>query len=453
MLNSTFRRGTAPVCSGCRSLFSGVPRRGGSETSTDDGVGWSENGSCTSARDAIVTSTNNTARAAQELINSSSHRNGRVNLVKSDFYHQQKIALMSEKKSTRLTARQLMYATKPSETKYLLSSAAFLHKELPIRIAHMVNRFQSLPYLVGLNPHVSSVHQLYVVSFRALTAVQPIVTESEEVAYSKLLRVLLDNHEDVVTTLAHGFRECREILPMKVVKQFLDSFVTSRLGIRMLAEHHLALRKNMDGHVGVISTDLSPRDIILSCGKYAQRQCDTRYGRSPKVNIVGDTTCTFPYFAMPLKYILDEILKNAMRATVDRHRRSKELPAVTATICSNDSDFTIRISDLGGGIAAESVQLIQEYMFTTSEDVSKSAQCDDDDGGSGFGMSALGDFVNSAQQSSAGPMSGFGFGLPTACAFAKYLGGFIGVQSMYGRGTDIYVHLKHFQSPHHTIYF
>ena len=32
-------------------------------------------------------------------------------------------------------------------------------------------------------------------------------------------------------------------MPNEVVKEFLDSVVTSRLGIRMLAEHHLAMHQ------------------------------------------------------------------------------------------------------------------------------------------------------------------------------------------------------------------
>lgn len=50
--------------------------------------------------------------------------------------------------------------------------------------------------------------------------------------------------QNVVTQLAAGFRECRRhIQNDEFVVRFLDKTLTSRLGIRMLAQHHLSLRE------------------------------------------------------------------------------------------------------------------------------------------------------------------------------------------------------------------
>lgn len=49
----------------------------------------------------------------------------------------------------------------------------------------------------------------------------------------------------MVTQLASGFRECRRhIQNEELVARFLDKTLTSRLGIRMLVQHHLLLREN-----------------------------------------------------------------------------------------------------------------------------------------------------------------------------------------------------------------
>jgi len=40
------------------------------------------------------------------------------------------------------------------------------------------------------------------------------------------------------------------------------------------------------------------------------------------------------------------------------------------------------------------------------------------------------------------PMAGFGFGLPMARLYARYLGGELDIYSMPGYGTDTYIRLK-----------
>lgn len=45
------------------------------------------------------------------------------------------------------------------------------------------------------------------------------------------------------------------------------------------------------------------------------------------------------------------------------------------------------------------------------------------------------------------PMHGFGFGLPTSRAYAKFLGGSLTIKSMQGIGTDVYLRLKHINEP------
>ena len=44
-------------------------------------------------------------------------------------------------------------------------------------------------------------------------------------------------------------------------------------------------------------------------------------------------------------YMLFELLKNAMRAVVEAHRRGRSLPPVHVHICKAPSSVTLRISD------------------------------------------------------------------------------------------------------------
>ena len=69
-----------------------------------------------------------------------------------------------------------------------------------------------------------------------------------------------------------------------------------------------------------------------------------RYGHCPTVKISGHTNAVFPYMEMPLDYILPELLKNAVRATIESHpnQRGTGLPPVHVILASNAKEFIIK---------------------------------------------------------------------------------------------------------------
>ena len=50
------------------------------------------------------------------------------------------------------------------------------------------------------------------------------------------------------------------------IKKFLDDMISARIGIRLIAEQHIALH-NLDdsSYIGIIDTKLEPRKLIQSC--------------------------------------------------------------------------------------------------------------------------------------------------------------------------------------------
>lgn len=67
-----------------------------------------------------------------------------------------------------------------------------------------------MPFLIGCNPTILAVHEMYIKAFNMLTDYPTITNRTLERDYSMLLRELLDAHKNVVTMLAEGFRECRK---------------------------------------------------------------------------------------------------------------------------------------------------------------------------------------------------------------------------------------------------
>ncbi|XP_062919023.1 branched-chain alpha-ketoacid dehydrogenase kinase-like [Mobula hypostoma] len=353
----------------------------------------------------------------------------------STFYNQTAIDSAAEKASVRLTPTIMLYAGKSPDGTHLLKSARYLRKELPVRIAHRIQSIRNLPFILGCNPTILQVHELYIRAFQKLSDFPPIQDAEGEAQYCRLLQQLLDDHKDVVTMLAEGFRESRKYVEDEtVIQAFLDKTLTSRLGMRMLATHHLALHEDRPDFVGIICTRLSPKKIIEKWVDFARRLCEHKYGNAPRVRISGHVAARFPYIPMPLDYILPELLKNAMRATMESHLDTPyNVPDIVVTIANNDIDFIIRISDRGGGIPHESLHRVMDYHFTTAGSSNQDLLCN-------TMLGNMVDMVNSGQSS---PMHGFGFGLPTSRAYAEYLRGSLVVQSLQGIGTDVYLRLRH----------
>jgi len=250
------------------------------------------------------------------------------------------------------------------EGQELIESARFLQKELPCRLSRRIKEMQGLPFIVGSNPYVRTVYQLYVTSFQELAGFRPISSLEDEAAFTRLLTRLVENHKDVIPTLSKGMLECKKFLSTAEMNRFFDQKIKARIGIRVLAEQHISLHtKNLGGRAGIIDLELNPAKLAQGIASSCQvsfllftffpffppsslfplfslsplsppppplpliisivnsimkkELCETNYGIAPEVVFDGATEITFPYISVHMEYIIFELLKNAMRATVE----------------------------------------------------------------------------------------------------------------------------------------
>lgn len=138
----------------------------------------------------------------------------------------------------------------------------------------------------------------------------------------------------------------------------------------MLCTHHLHLKDEKPGHVGLINVQMNLHDVIQRWAQFVTQLTEERYGVCPEFRIYGHVNARFPYIEMPLDYILPELLKNAARATVESHPgvKAKTLPSISINIANNDVDFIVKISDRGGGIPHDRVEQVMQYNFSTAEE-------------------------------------------------------------------------------------
>ena len=165
-------------------------------------------------------------------------------------------------------------------------------------------------------------------------------------------------------------------LPLDV-QSFLDRFYMSRIGIRMLIGQHAALLHSTlnpsstpEEYVGVICTKTVLRKIALDAAENAKMVCQDNYGLfgGPEIRLVGNDDVEFMYVPSHLHHMLFELLKNSLRAVVERFGVDADsYPDIKVVVAEGNEDITIKISDEGGGIPRSGMPLIWTYLYTTAQ--------------------------------------------------------------------------------------
>lgn len=207
------------------------------------------------------------------------------------------------------------------------------------------------------------------------------------------------------------------------IQYFLDRFYMSRISIRMLINQHskfalddahwsLLERVVLENftailfgqvpqtteHIGCIEIDCNPRSVVNDAYENARWLCDQYYLGAPEMEIIEHNgelkllmnstwSCTETFWftelenSEPIKivyvpshlyHILFELFKNSMRAVMETHQDSGNIPPIRVTIVKGKEDISVKISDLGGGIARSQVDQLFKYMYSTAPQPSKS---------------------------------------------------------------------------------
>jgi pyruvate dehydrogenase kinase 2/3/4 len=146
----------------------------------------------------------------------------------------------------------------------------------------------------------------------------------------------------------------------------------------------------------ILTPSQNVHDIAHEAIENARFVCEEHYAlfKGPPVQLICPPDLHFPYVPGHLSHILFELLKNSLRAVVERYGPESEgsLPPIKVIVIEGHEDITIKISDEGGGIPRSNVPLAWGYLFTTME-----------------GQNLDQDFHASDFKA---PMAGFGYGLP-----------------------------------------
>ena len=320
-----------------------------------------------------------------------------------------------------------------------LENAQFLYHELPIRMAQRVQELQELPYGLSDKEPIKQVARLYSEYVRKMIRFGlPEAGPTEDRLFSQLLESFFLDQNRVIERMAQGVIELRQEISdhptvtwdqqiEQDVTSILDRFFTARIGLRLLVEQHFTAPQSQPGFSGVIQSVCSPEAVATEAIADASYLCEYHLGRAPEVALYGDSKGKgFTYLPSHMRYILQELLKNAMRSTVETHaHKGGALPMVQIMIAHGDEDVTFKICDEGGGIPRSNVDSVWTYLHSSAKRPPVAEDLKQEN----------------RHTNNVGVLAGYGMGLPLSRIYAQYFGGNLDIKSMEGFGTDCYVHL------------
>ncbi|KAJ2550160.1 [Pyruvate dehydrogenase (acetyl-transferring)] kinase isozyme 2 [Coemansia sp. RSA 1933] len=251
--------------------------------------------------------------------------------------------------------------------------------------------------------------------------------------------------------ITDGTRRCAE----NQTRRFFDWLYSMNLGTQLLIEDHVAIHDFGHNLVQIIQ----PLQIANRAAQDARAVCEQHYGFSaPLVKIIAPTPAvTTTYVPHYLYSMLFQLLKNALRATVENHKTRHSppsFPVVKLVMSRGEEDVAFKVSDEGGGIPLSQVDAIWSYLGTTksSDNITNTAMSAPDSAAmdSSPNESAKRRAVKDSALSSITfmnrridmPLFGVCEGLPMTRQIARYFGGDLDLVSMEGVGTDAYLHLS-----------
>ncbi|KAJ3309950.1 hypothetical protein HDV04_005519 [Boothiomyces sp. JEL0838] len=252
----------------------------------------------------------------------------------------------------------------------------------------------------------------------------PILASKAEHLTDKLFHVLeraVARHKPIMLLAAQ--EENRALLDKLMTKDELQTFLTKfhmqRIAVRLLIGHCVALSKPLplDNMIGIFCTKTPIEDIVTESVQLAEDLCMITYGCVPPIEL----SCTpesknfdLLYIPSHLQHILFELLKNAMRAVIERELlkvgeygvvKTSQLPPIIVHWHTTAEHCIFEVRDQGIGINPEILEKVFLFHYTTAARPIKPG---------------------------AAVMAGYGYGLPLSRLYARFLKGDIWIESELG---------------------
>jgi len=356
-----------------------------------------------------------------------------------------------------------------------------------VGLAKCALRLAGMPFGFCNQPSIRKVTAAYTQNFRQVMEFEQNnglanLSDNDVKDYQELMKNIFSQHRGTMLDIAKGVFEFYEDLEkifgrveladvredlhlIKDVEQSLDEFFKERLTLRLLISHVSSLNSGKirsKEMIGVVNTNTQPIQILERAYASCKFICMRDYQVAPTLVVNGQSvedflasdcgnTHSFPYVHTHLFYIFLELLKNGARASIERAQMDagvtgELVDGVFSATASSSEQLSIKLD-----VPPIRVLVPEEQAMWDAERSVKLA-----DAGTGMSRSVLEKsfcyFYSSAKHRPTvteevsdfdrrAPLAGFGFGLPISRVMARYFQGDIDLNSIMGKGTDVYVYL------------
>jgi len=320
-------------------------------------------------------------------------------------------------------------------------SARFIVSEMPIRYAERIRMIEQLPGWEQKQDLVD-VHRSHVETFRDIRFIEFYPKRSPYSSgrwsddgkhFTDIVKAAAIRNQDVVPKVAKAMHELgggdggESTISSAEADAWLDDFLLSWIGCEMLFSQYLACTQGIP--TGIVDPACDVAGVCREAAVSIQELCLHLFDRVPLISIESHSAAgdergapTFSYIPSFLRYVLNEILKNSCRATLDACETDFDIQTrpIKVVVCADERQVAIRISDRAKGIPFEVVSRVFSYLFSTARKAAKAKE----EHGEAPPPSAL---------------AGYGVGLPLSRLYARYFGGSLGLVSWPGYGTDVHL--------------
>lgn len=337
----------------------------------------------------------------------------------------------SQEKAKPVSLKMLYNYGKNSNNKRIINQTKYIYQEVPVRISKRIIDLQNLPYDFCKMKGMQKIHDDFVSTFDNLIKLKNPNNLEECLEYTKILEKEYNKHKNIEFELSNVIKSYKsinngDIISYSNINYNLKKFYLARISLRLLVNQHIEVLngKIADNNVGLISI-FDPILVIKNAINEVKSLAEQHYLDVPEIKIVSDVKTEILYIPRHLHYIIFELLKNSLEATVN-FNYNKPLPPIKIYLYNKDNQITIKIEDEGGGFNYNKIDDVFSFFYTKNinNDLKNSNS------------------TNIFWNDNLVPISGFGHGLGLSKLYANYFGGNLSLIPIPGKGCNSYLHIN-----------
>lgn len=341
-----------------------------------------------------------------------------------------------------------------------------------ILLSKRLKKIFELRFISIMNPYINKILNDYLNSYsEILKLIGSVEIENvknfkinnlqDNEKFVKISEKILEIHSDNIIDLSNGIREVSH--DINKVNEFLNIHLSERILLRLILNNHLNLSNK---GINLLNTKLNVIETLNKSINFVNGMTLLKYYENINFkietiiinkdqSIIKNSNITektlqfqdeiiFPYFQDHLEYVLNELIKNSSRALIESNKN--DLPInILILINKLNNSLQFKFSDNGNGIHPKVIDKLWNYSFTTVKNNNENSTEDTVfDSSKDIQINASNDLgINNFKPNpNLNIIAGMGYGLPLSLTYCKLFNGGIKIQSIWGKGTDVYVNFK-----------